>query len=338
METQKPQQRLQFWLGIAVSLVCLVAIFVIIDPVEIWLALQTANYGYLVISALGITIFLFIRAIRWRFMLNNQAPYTQILHIQNIGYMLTNILPFRLGDVARAVLIGNVPPITLPQGISTMVVERVLDMLFFATLLPFVLAQLETFPPEFRTASQVAGILAITAIIILVIAANQRPLAQRLATAILDRIPFMDTTAWVKRLDEILQGLSSLTRLKDGLILIFLSIVVWIPIFIAYHTSLLAAQLQPSLVMTAFVVTAAAFSVAAPSSPGQVGVFHAAVIFALTEGLNQPEAQSASFAFLYHAVNFLMTVLLGIIGISRIGATFSNVVASTRAFVRKTPE
>lgn len=337
METQKPQQRLQFWIGIFISLACLAAIFLIIDPAEILAALRTANYGYLALSGLGLTVFLYVRAVRWRFMLNNKVSYWQVLHIQNIGYMLTYILPFRLGDVARAVLIGNVPPVTLAQGLSTMVVERVLDLLFFVTLLPFVLAQLDTFPPEFRTAGRVAGILAITALLILVVAANQRPLAQKFATTILERVPFMDTAIWIKRLDEILQGLNSLTRLKDGLILIALSIAVWIPVYAAYHTSLLAVHLTPTWVMTAFVLCAAAFSVAAPSSPGQIGVFHATVIFALVEGLNQPQAESASFAFLYHGVNLLLTIVLGLVGFSRIGATFGNVLASTRAFVRKTP-
>jgi glycosyltransferase 2 family protein len=334
MQNGNGKQRRQFWLGMIVSAACLAAIFFFIEPREIVTALQTARYGYLALSALGVVAFLLLRAVRWRFMLNNDAPWRDVFHIQNIGYFLTAILPLRLGDVARAVLIGNVPPITLPRGISTMVVERVLDLLFIVTLLPFTLAGVERLPDWMRNGARVSGIAALGAIVVLIVAANQRPLTRRIATAVLDRLPFLNTAVWTQRLDSLLIGLVSLTRLKDGLILIALSVIIWLPIIFAYYTSLLAVNLQPTLVMAAFVVCAAAFSVALPSSPGQVGVFHAGVIAAL-QVLNQPQANAASFAFLYHALNIGVVALLGVVGIYSTGATFRNVLASTRAFMRR---
>jgi len=334
MQNGNGKQRRQFWLGMILSAACLAAIFFFIEPREIVNALQTARYGYLALSALGVIAFLLLRAVRWRFMLNNDASWRDVFHIQNIGYFLTAILPLRLGDVARAVLIGNVPPITLPRGISTMVVERVLDMLFIVTLLPFTLAGVERLPDWMRNGARVSGIAALGAIVVLIVAANQRPLTRRIATAVLDRLPFLNTAVWAQRLDSLLIGLVSLTRLKDGLILIVLSVIIWLPIIFAYYTSLLAVNLQPTLVMAAFVVCAAAFSVALPSSPGQVGVFHAGVIAAL-QVLNQPQANAASFAFLYHAVNIGVVTLLGVVGIYSTGATFRNVLASTRAFMQR---
>jgi uncharacterized membrane protein YhaH (DUF805 family) len=115
-----------------------------------------------------------------------------------------------------AVLIGNVPPVTISRGISTMVVERVLDMLFIVVLLPLTLANVETLPDWMRLGARVSGIMAVTAIVILIVAANQRPLANRIGRFFLDRIPFMNTATWLARLDSLLAGLDSLTRLKDG--------------------------------------------------------------------------------------------------------------------------
>ncbi|MCP4424712.1 MAG: flippase-like domain-containing protein, partial [Chloroflexi bacterium] len=262
-------------------------------------------------------------------------PWEQVFHIQNIGYMLTMLLPFRLGDVARAVLIGNVPPVTPAQGVSTMVVERILDMMFIVALLPFTLAEVETLPVWMQSGARGFGIVALAAIVVLIAAANQRPLAQRLSIFIFDRIPFLNTETWVRRINELLAGLNSLTRLQDGLILIILSILVWLPILIAYRSALTAVHIQPTWAMTGFTVCAAAFSVALPSSPGQAGVFHAAVTVALTQVLRQPDGASASFAFLYHALNTITMVVLGLIGLSRTGATFRHVVASTQGFMRR---
>ena len=108
----------------------------------------------------------------------------------------------------------------------------------------------------------------------------------------------------------------------------------WLPIICAYYATLLAVNIEPSFLMAAFVVCAAAFSVALPSSPGQIGVFHAGVIAAL-QLLGQPEGASASFAFLYHAVNIAVMVGFGIIGILSTGATFREVIDSAQAFLNR---
>ncbi len=335
MDSLERKKQGQVWLGIFFSLICLAAIFFFIKPADLLEALQKARYEYLLLTTIGILLFLVFRAIRWRFMLNNEAPFGQVFHIQNIGYMLTMLLPLRLGDIARAILIGNVPPVTLARGISTMVVERILDMIFMVTIVPFTLAEVEAIPPELSEVVRLFGIAAVGGILVLIVAANKRPLANRVATSIFDRLPFLDTAAWVRRVDDLLAGLSSLTRLRDGLILVALSILVWLPIIFSYHMTLLAANLQPTLSMTLLTMAAAAFSIAAPSSPGQIGVFHAGVTFALTEVLNQPGPEALTFAVLYHALNTLTMIVMGAIGLFGAGVTFQNVVSSTQNFIRR---
>lgn len=335
MTKESNRSNIQLWLGIALSAACLVAIFVIIDPREILDALRGANFVYVALSTVGIIVFLLLRAVRWRFMLGNAVPYGHVFHIQNIGYLLTYLLPFRLGDVGRAVLIGNVPPLTVTQGVSTMVVERVLDLLFIVILLPVTLANIEVVAPAVRNAARVATMLATIAIIVLVLAANFRALALRLFRAVVGSVRFLDTERWSHHLEQLLEGLSSLTRLKDGLFLAVLSVVIWVPIILAYYSGMLAVGIEPTLAMAGFVVCAAALSITTPSSPGQIGVFHAGVTFALAQILGQPEAASASFAFLYHALNFVVVIVWGLLGIYRIDTTLGNVIRSSRELLRR---
>jgi len=337
MDTNRKQKG-QFWLGMMVSLVCLAAIFFFIEPAEILAALETARWGYLGLTAVGIILFLLIRAIRWRFMLNNDIGLAPTFHIQNIGYLVNNFLPLRLGDVAQAVLIGSVPPVTISRGLSTVVVTRILDMLFMVILLPFTLAAVDVVPVQVQETALFVGVLTSTAVIMLIIAANQRPLARRMSTAVFSRIGRLHTETWVQRVDDLLAGLSSLTSLKSGLILLVTTVLTWLPIIAAYYFGLTAVNLTPTLAMAGFVVCAAALSVAAPSSPGQIGVFHAGVIFALTTILGQPEGPAASFAFLYHAINLTTTTLLGIIGLLATGATFRHVIDTTRQFANRREE
>jgi uncharacterized membrane protein YbhN (UPF0104 family) len=164
----------------------------------------------------------------------------------------------------------------------------------------------------------------------MIVAANQRPRAGRLIGRLLTRLTFLDAAAWTRRADDILAGLNSLTRMRAGLVLLALSILTWLPIILAYYAGMLAVNLQPTLAMAGFVVCAAALSITAPSSPGQVGVFHAGVTFALVQILGQPQSESASFAFLYHALNFILMVVLGVIGVYGTSATLGALLASTR--------
>lgn len=328
------QNRRQLWIGIAVSAISIIIILLLIDPAEIVVSLRQANLFLIGLSALGILAFMIIRAFRWRYMLANEISWSNTFHIQNIGYMFNMVLPFRLGDVARAVLIGSVPPITLARGLSTMVVERILDMMFIVALLPFTLVEVDSLPPLLQDAARGSGIVAISAILVLVIAANQRKLANRWGTAVLNRITFLDTERWIGRMNELLDGLGSLTRLKDSLMLVFFSIVVWIPILFAYRWGIQAVGGNVSLLGASFVVCAAALSIALPSSPGQIGVFHIGVTAAML-ALGQSGGTSGGFAVVYHALNLICMIILGLIGLASTGATFGSVIDTTQRFMRR---
>jgi uncharacterized protein (TIRG00374 family) len=337
-------KRLQFWIGILISVVCLAAIILIIKPGDIWGVIKHANVALLLLAFLGLLLFLVFRAIRWRFMLNgglevqDGIDYFSVFHVQNVGYLVTNILPFRLGDVARAVLIGNIPPASVGQGFSTVLVERVLDMLFIVVLFPFTLASAVDLPQEWKTAVLVAGILSLLATMIFVAAANLPDVSIRIVAWFCDRIRFLDTDRWTAMARNLLQGLDTLTRWKDAFILLLLSILVWIPLILGYYIGINALNLDASVSEAAFVVCIAAFSLAAPSSPGGLGVQEAAIAFAMSGVLNFPSDAAVSFALVYRALYYILTGVLGIIGINRLGETFGSVVASTRSLMKSQSE
>ncbi|HNS40650.1 MAG TPA: lysylphosphatidylglycerol synthase transmembrane domain-containing protein, partial [Promineifilum sp.] len=202
-------------------------------------------------------------------------------------------------------------------------------------LLPFTVSGIADLPEWMRSFAQLSGFIAIAGIIILVIAANQRERASRMVGGLIGRfLPFLDRDSWVRRFDNLLVGLKSLTSIRDGLILTILTILVWIPIIIAYYFTMLAVNLEPTWIMAAFVVCAAALSVAIPSTPGQAGPFHFAVITAL-QLYGQPAAESASFAFLYHIGALLVMVIMGTIGVFSTGVTFGNVIRSAQSFASR---
>lgn len=334
MSSSNGSRRLQFWLGMLISALSIGILLLFVDLEQVAGELQNASYTYLGLSLVGITLFLVVRAVRWRFLLQGAAPLRQIFHVQNIGYLITYLLPFRLGDVARAILIGNLPGVTLSAGLSTMVVERVLDLLFIVVLLPFTLADVPRVPEEYQLVARSVGVLAALATVGLLVLANQRGRIYRLVIMLTTPVRFLDTEGWARRADSLLAGMSALTRLRDIAILVVLSVLVWLPIIFAYYTALEAVHLNPTLSMAGFTVGAAALVVAAPSSPGQVGVFHLGVTAALEQVLRQPRDPAFSFAVLYHAANTLVVLVFGVIGVNRVQVDLGDLVSAARQLRR----
>ncbi len=334
MESSSRRSRTQLWLGLLLSLASLIALFWLIDPSQIWRTLLQARLGYVLLSLAGMLTYLWLRAVRWRYMLHQGASLQQVFHTQNIGYMLTQILPFRLGDLARAVLIGNLPGLRVAQGLSPMVVERVLDMLLIVVVLPFTLAGLTHLPDWMREYALISGVAGVGAMAALVLAANFRPKTRQILTRLLTPLAAPHRDRWVERFDQLLAALTVLTDWRTALILAALSLLTWLPTFFSYQAMLRAVGLPANFVMAVFATCAGALSIAAPSSPSGAGVFHAGITVALVEVLGLAQAPSAAFAFLYHGVDVLLLLILGQWGLIRTDVTFSQVVSRTRNFLK----
>jgi uncharacterized membrane protein YbhN (UPF0104 family) len=87
-------------------------------------------------------LWLVVRAFAWRTLLQDKATIGQVFISLNEGYLLNNVLPFRLGEVGRAYLLGRKAGLDFWFVLSTVVLERALDLLLAAGLLlstlPFV--------------------------------------------------------------------------------------------------------------------------------------------------------------------------------------------------------
>lgn len=321
------------WVGITLSLLCLGAILFFINPAKIFRALQMVHWLDVVRMVAGLLLFLLIRAVRWQFMLTEGTPLRSVFHVQNVGYLFNMTLPFRLGDVARAVLIANVPPATVAGGLSTMVVERLLDMLFVVTLLPFTLTAVTALPEWMQAGARFFGYASIAGIGMMVLAANQQRFALKITQTIFDRIPNIDSTVWNGRVANFFSGLSSLTTFKGAAILLLLSVLVWLPVLYTYDVGMRTFGIEPTPLQVGFLFCAAALSVAAPSAPGQIGLFHASVIGAMV-AMGFADETAAALAFAYHAINLITMVVMGFIGLTRLGTTYENVVNSARGFMQ----
>jgi len=311
------------WLpGLIISIIAIVGIIYFVDLHRFIEAIRSANYWLLLAFLVISVIWLMVRGIVWRTLLRGRASYRDVFWTLCEGYLLNSFLPFRLGEVGRAFLLGRKAKLGFMDVLSTIVIERILDLAFSAAILlsavPFVVGA--------AGAGRIAiliGALVIAGIIILYVLARNRVWALGLFQRI--------TRRWTKvqvvggnLLDSLFSGLAILT---DGWL--FLRFLLWMTLnwiiaIIQFLFLLLAFFPQARLLWSLFGLGAVAFGNAVPSLPGAIGTYEAALGGALTL-LSGDQSKALAAALTAHLIGYLVNGVLGSYALSREGETLMGV-------------
>ena len=132
-------------LGMGVSLAFLLLFFVIVDVGDMGQALAAAKYRFILPAIALYFVALFFRSLRWQFLLEpvSRIPVARLFPVVTVGYMANNLLPARLGEIARAYYLERREGLSTSTGLATVVVERIYDgltLLFLVALaVPFLI-------------------------------------------------------------------------------------------------------------------------------------------------------------------------------------------------------
>jgi hypothetical protein len=316
----------RFWLGLIVSLVLLGYVFYQTDPAKILDSLSKAQYVYL-IPALALYFFgVWIRTVRWHFLLRSikPIPSSALFRTVVIGYMANDILPFRAGELVRAYVLGEQEKLSKAATLVTIIVERVFDGL---TMLTFIVAAsfwLNFGDDALATRLRLVGALFIVAIVALAVLAGMPRRVERIADFLLRRVPSesMRTRA-AALMRSLLEGLGALRSPVDSFTVYALSVTAWLCETGMYV--LIALGFGIALPFTVFLLAAAFANLVtiAPSTPGYVGVFDAPVVYTLTLfGIDQNLA--TSYTLVLHAALYLPVTLLGFYYLWRTGLSLGQ--------------
>lgn len=329
------RKALQLILGLAISLLALFLAFYDADLAELAAALRAANYAYLVPGLGLVWLGLYFRAASWRAILGGGVAYARVFDAMNEGYLLNNLLPFRLGEFGRAYLISRGSPLTALQALSSVVVERVIDLLMAVVLLlaflPFVAAV--AWAGQLTSASVLLGVIAL--IVLVVVSRNQARLAGW-ARALLARVrlPWLHPDRWVARLESLLAGLSVFQDPRRAFAAAAWSLLAWIVAGFGTWFFLLAFLPAASIPMAFIVLTVVALGAAVPSAPGAAGVFELAVVYVLSF-FDVPREQALSFGLTFHILQIALTAMLGGLALAREGETVAHLARAAQALVTR---
>ncbi len=284
---------------------------------------RTARYEFVALCAGLIVLNALARGLRWSVLNRGYLPTADAVWLSNIGALFNNVLPARLGEFARAALAGRRPRVYFVSALSSIVVERLFDLVSLCLLLVMVLLVLPL-PPWATTAGIGIGSGALLGLLILAIAARWPIQTLRLSSHVFSRLPTFTQQKANALVARTIQGLSGVSDLRTFGLGLGLSVAAWLMSGVTAWVLMLAFWPHAPLMVGYLAVVASGLGMAVPAAPSGFGPFQAAIISVLV-AINYDADASRSYAFALHLLNFLMTSLLGGVGLIREGSSFHEV-------------
>jgi uncharacterized protein (TIRG00374 family) len=326
----------RFLLGTAVSLVFLLLFFLIVDVGEMSQALATAKYRFILPAIALYFVALFFRSLRWQFLLTpvSRIPVARLFPVVTVGYMANNLLPARLGEIARAYYLERREGLSTSTGLATVVVERIYDgltLLFLVALaVPFLIfgglvdGSGTTSEITWAIVGGITALVFITAIVVLTLIALKPGFG-----GFIERLANLLPKPLRPKARELIllfiEGLSVLREPRRHLGLFLLSLPVWLlegSMYLIVALSFdLPSYFEPAAMVIPVVILVTAVSNLAtsiPSSPGSLGTFEAPAVAALAlvglgAGTNGGEGVAGAYAVLVHVTALLPVTVLGLL-------------------------
>ncbi|MDG5814205.1 lysylphosphatidylglycerol synthase transmembrane domain-containing protein [Chitinispirillales bacterium ANBcel5] len=267
---------------------------------------------------------LWLRALRWRILLPDieKTHRKGLFSIVTIAFMVNNIMPARLGEAARAVLLWKKNNYTLTLSISSLVFERIIDSLVFLSF--FFLPVLITGKiPQLHIYALIASGIFSLAIIAFFLYWRFPVFFASFSRKLTTYLPQKTAAFLVKTGREITGNLDWMFSFKK----VFLVITLSYAIAFSYSSVILLLVGEPGsfgIIESMFGQAFAAFGAAIPLSPGFVGTLHAALLQGLVF-LEVPMEKAGAAVVIYHALPFLVVTAVGLFFLISTNITFKDI-------------
>lgn len=264
-----------------------------------------------------LVVYFVTRAWRWAFLVRAIAPVPTrtAIEVALAGFLWIILLPWRLGEFARPLLLAEKAPITASAVLGTVALERITDGLVICGLF-FVTLAAHSGAPEvselMALATTVSALFLGALLVILAMA-----VLPRAAGAVIRRILGKIHGGLGERLaaiaDGIADGLRSLPSPRPLAGFFGVTALYWATNAVGMWVLARACGLEVDLVETTAVMTVINLALLVPGPPAHLGTFHLGVLGGLALFVPQAQLEEAGvrYAFYLYTAQIGMCVLLG---------------------------
>ena len=332
--------------GAAISAIALFLAFRNVPMSELAAYFQSIDIWWAGITAILVLAGFAIRAYRWKLIVETAAtlPYWKAFHPLMIGFMMNCILPGRVGEVARPVIIQKNDLIPFSTGLATVATERMLDALVLIVLFVWMMTAVDIDPSFQMTVGDIvlnrdtlmrlaSGTVKLSIVLILGILTVSIDVSRNWICSLVNRLPvlalghsgchhFLEcriSRPLIRIIHHVAGGfrlIKSPSKLANCMVL---SLVIWGLAGLSYYTmSIGSPGIGLGFWEMSIVMIIVCFFIAIPSVPGFWGIWEAGGVFALSLfGVSASDA--AGFTLVNHAVQMFPIILVGLISVMLTG-------------------
>ena len=305
----------RFVIGLLLGVLCLILAARNVSSASVTATLADFRWEWAVLALGCVLLASLAKAARWQALFYPQPiPLARAWSIFLVGQMLNIVLPTRVGEVGRIYLVGEAEQISKMSVLSTVLAEKVADMI----MLLLALIGLALWPAreaiEFPAWLQKSALgLALTAALglsILLVCVYHgehlgwldRRLLRLLPARVRERVSEWARSAW--------EGFEALRHWRVSVQVWGWSLLVWCLATLSHYFVFLALGLALSLYAALFLLVVIMVGVALPT-PGKLGVFHYLCILTLSLFAIDRD-RALGYGVLMHLIAFAPIALLGL--------------------------
>jgi uncharacterized protein (TIRG00374 family) len=305
-------------IGIAISLLFGWLAIRGLNAGEVRTAISDAKPGWILASVAAALVGVAMRSERWRslFPRESRPGFAPTFWASQIGLLANTVLPVRAGELVRVLALHRETGLRRTAVLATVGVERVFDLAVLAVLELVIAPQLPSTAVTQRFTVLALAILAVTGVLVAVLAITP---VRRAAGRLLLRLPMLRARGGVV-IESLRTGLAALRDRQLAAVALLWTLASWLVLAGSAWCVLEAFDLHLPWHAALFLLVAVSLAQAIPASAGSVGVFELAARSALV-AYGVPPAVALSAGLVFHAVSTLPFIVLGAIGMARLGVS-----------------
>lgn len=306
----------------------------LLSIIFLYIAFHNVNFGDVLEVVSGASIFWigiliissllshYLRAYRWKIILSSVKSDISMKNLFGslmVGYAVNCVVP-RLGEVARAVLIGKWENLSRSSMFGAIILERIIDVLFLCLSI-FISALIWSEDlyfrlPWLRTSLYISllGIVAVVIFLFLVIKYKENfyGVLVRMMGKISKK--FADKTAHI--FEMLIEGFKSLKGTKNYILTFLFSIIIMMlyafSSYVGFFTLGMNTLKPVSYQMAWIIMSISGIGVLIPT-PNGTGSYHTLIKTALVVLFGFSEVISLSYAFLTHFISYVIFIVVGLV-------------------------
>ena len=319
------KQRLSIAAGIALSVVFLWLSLKDTDFAQIRGALVHAQIVYALPLLGAIALFYWFKAVRVRMLLRPQRSISApgIVPAMMIGFAANNLLPARLGDLARVYLLGRQHSLSKASILASMVVERLFDLLAALGLLALVVVAVRV-PQALITPGYFIGGLELVLLGLTIAMVMWTRMLVSLVAAATGFLPGALRSNVVRHVELGATGTHAIKQPRLLFGIAFTSVLQGLLRAAAMYLAVLAVGINVPISAAFVLLALSTAAITLPSAPGFFGTIQLCFVLALKPyGVDASDAFAASV--FYHVLEYLAVTSTGLYCLKGVGRDLGQI-------------